>query len=152
MVIESLPELTKTVQIIHATGLGKYQAVQQAHYYPFEFISEMGPAFAAADIVVSRAGLSTITELSNLGKMSIIIPMPNSHQEVNALLLAKYKAAIVVPQSTIDTQGFVSLVRKLLMNREAQQSTKQNISEIMPKKSAQKIADILVKIITNTHG
>src|SRR3989344_5098309 len=50
-----LPDLSKTVQIIHATGKGKQKSKDKENYHSYEFISEMGKAYAAADIVLSRA-------------------------------------------------------------------------------------------------
>jgi UDP-N-acetylglucosamine--N-acetylmuramyl-(pentapeptide) pyrophosphoryl-undecaprenol N-acetylglucosamine transferase len=61
----------------------------------------MDLAYAASDIVLCRAGISTITELANLGKIGIIIPMPNTHQEENAVYLGMQKAAIIGSQNFI---------------------------------------------------
>jgi len=143
----ALPVLAKSVQIIHSTG-GRGGAVRlgQEHYHPYEFISQMGLAYAAADMVISRAGLSTITELSNLRKLSIIVPIPNSHQELNALKLLRHKAAVVVTQDRLTAESLVRLVRRLLFEHMVQEEMKENISKIMPKGSAKKIADIVISL------
>src|SRR5581483_7027206 len=111
-----------------------------------DFINNMAAAYAAADIVLCRAGLSTITELSNLKKLSIIITMPNSHQEINGLYLVRNQAAIVLNQQKVKTEAFVSLVRKLLFAHPLAEGLKENIFKIMPHGSSKKIAEIIVKL------
>ena len=71
----------KFANIIHSTGNGKQIDFKDEHYHQFPFIDNMLYAYAAADIVMSRAGLSTISELSALHKPSIIVPMPNSDEK-----------------------------------------------------------------------
>lgn len=150
LISKSLPQLTKTVQIIHSTGPGKYKPVQHNNYHPYEFIYDMGNAYAAADIVLARAGLSTLTELSNLKKFSIIIPLPGTHQELNADYLSRLQAAVVLDQQKVTAEGFIRLIRKLLFEPDFQNLVKTNISEIMPKQSARKIAEIIIKLAEST--
>ncbi|MCL5667237.1 MAG: UDP-N-acetylglucosamine--N-acetylmuramyl-(pentapeptide) pyrophosphoryl-undecaprenol N-acetylglucosamine transferase [Patescibacteria group bacterium] len=143
---ESLPVLAKSVQIIHATGSNKNIGNQDApHYHAYAFIANIGAAYAAADMVLCRAGLSTITELANLGKAAIVVPMPRSHQEINAMLLRREKAAIVVGQDKMTPDFLTRLVRKLLFDLNTQKILKTNISRIMPKNSGGKIAEIIIK-------
>jgi UDP-N-acetylglucosamine--N-acetylmuramyl-(pentapeptide) pyrophosphoryl-undecaprenol N-acetylglucosamine transferase len=54
----------------------------------------MGHAFAAADLVVTRAGMGTLTELAALGKPAVVVPIPESHQEENARFFADSGAAL----------------------------------------------------------
>jgi len=152
LVEKALPQLTKAVQIIHSTGQGKASSRTCPHYHPYEFISDPGLAYAAADIVLCRAGLSTITELSNLEKMSIIVPMPGSHQEVNAYMLAKLRAAIVIDQRHLTPEILVSLIRKLLFESRIQAEVKRNISKIMPKNAGKKIAEIIIELIKSNKA
>lgn len=146
LVLASLDTLTKYVQIIHSTGKNKMAFVKHENYYASEFIQDVGSAYAVADVVISRAGLSTITELSNLGKLSIIIPMPESHQEVNAFYLAKENSAIIIDQKHITAEAFVNLIRKLLFEHQASEYLKKNIFNIMPHDSTEKIAEIILKL------
>jgi UDP-N-acetylglucosamine--N-acetylmuramyl-(pentapeptide) pyrophosphoryl-undecaprenol N-acetylglucosamine transferase len=146
LVEDALPEISKTFQILHATGKNKSKLKASNNYYPLEFISDMGSAYSVAEIVVCRAGISTITELSNLKKLSIIIPMPKSHQEINGYLLAHMAAAIVLRQDMVVPLGFVRLLRKILFEGDAQKYVRENIGEIMPKNSSEKIAHIILKI------
>jgi UDP-N-acetylglucosamine--N-acetylmuramyl-(pentapeptide) pyrophosphoryl-undecaprenol N-acetylglucosamine transferase len=146
LILDSLPELAKTVQIIHSTGSGKFKTSDAADYHPYQFIDNMAGAFAAADIVLGRAGLSTLTELSNLKKISIIVPMPESHQEINGMLLAKLDAAIVVRQKKLEPENLIALIRKLLFAHELGEVIKHNIGKIMPHDANEKISEIIIKL------
>jgi UDP-N-acetylglucosamine--N-acetylmuramyl-(pentapeptide) pyrophosphoryl-undecaprenol N-acetylglucosamine transferase len=70
-----------------------------------EFIDNMPVCFAAADIVISRSGASTVAELEAIGRASILIPSPNvteNHQFFNAMVLGKKGAAIVIEEKNLD--------------------------------------------------
>ncbi len=149
LITNNLEFLTRTVQIIHATGKGKTSEVVYENYHAYAFISEVGLAFAAADFVLSRAGISTITELSNLRKIAIIVPMPNTHQEANAAFLARQHAAVVIPQDQLDSQMLVQVLKKILFDLHIQDGLKDNISAIMPKGSTSTVAEIILKA---AHG
>ncbi len=146
LVCESLARLAKTVQIIHSAGPGKLKAVRAENYRGYEFIDNMAAAYAAADLVVCRGGLSTITELSNLKKLSIIIPLPRSPQEINAMFLARANAAIILSQNEVTSIGLINLVRKLLFAHDLRQQLKNNIFNIMPKNAGEKIAEVVLRL------
>lgn len=141
------PELEKSLNVIHITGKGKGAQAREPHYFATEFLSEMHMAYAASDIVISRAGVGSLTELSVLGKPSIIIPMPNSHQELNAELVRYFGAALIVPQSSLTTENFTGGIRKVLFNKEFLDMVSKNIRHIMPHGSAGKIAKIILNIV-----
>lgn len=144
LVYKAFPELIRTVQIIHSTGRGKHHPpLKHERYHSFDYINRPDLALAAADIIIARAGIATITELSNLGKASIIIPMPNSHQEANAQLLYEHQAALVLNQNETTPEHLVSVIRRLLFDFPAQEQLRANIKKIMPHNSAQ----VLTKII-----
>lgn len=148
LVVASLPVLTKNVQIIHATGKGKLLIEAQHNYHPYEFISDMAAAYKAADIVVCRAGLSTITELSNLKKVSIMIPMPKSHQEYNAWTLSQREASVVISQKLLDAEKFSGIIRKVLIDGVLQKKIQNNIGKVMPHGANEKISHILIEKAT----
>ncbi|MFA5991692.1 MAG: UDP-N-acetylglucosamine--N-acetylmuramyl-(pentapeptide) pyrophosphoryl-undecaprenol N-acetylglucosamine transferase [Candidatus Doudnabacteria bacterium] len=148
LIIDCLPNLTKTVQIIHSTGQGKGEKTSRENYHGVEFLNEtdLADAYAAADMVLSRAGLSVITELAHLKKLSIIVPMPNSHQEINGLYLISKQAAIVIPQHKITANNFTGLIRKLVFAQEAKIELEEGIGKLMPKNATQKIAETIIKL------
>lgn len=150
LILTALPSLSKSFQIIHSTGSGKLKQAQFENYHAYEFIDNMADAYAVADIVLARAGLSTITELSNLKKLSIIVPMPGTHQEANAAFLVHAQAAIVLSQNKIKAEPFVNLLRKLLFATEAQEVLRQGMANVMPRNAAAKIAGIIVKVAERT--
>lgn len=88
--------------IIHVTGPQRnFVELRDLHYQNYPFLTWQLPhAMAAADVVITRAGLGTLSELSALGKASIIVPMPDSHQEVNAQTIGQASAGIVLRQDT----------------------------------------------------
>ncbi len=145
LIKESLPELTKIIQVLHILGERDEIKTSINNYHAARFISDMAAAYSIADFVISRAGLSSIAELSALGKVSIIIPMPKTHQEYNAELLAALKSAIVLNQKNVNKELLVRLIRKLMFDYKLQKMLSKNISKIMPKDSDTKIADIIIK-------
>lgn len=149
----NLPSLLSATQIIHSTGRGKmidpHFNSPELHnrYHQYEFIDRMDAAYAAADIVIARAGLGTITELSALQKNSIIVPLPNSHQELNAQYLYDEKAALIVDQSDITPDLLLKLVRKILFDSELQKQLQNNIAKIMPSNATGKVLSVIKSLI-----
>jgi UDP-N-acetylglucosamine--N-acetylmuramyl-(pentapeptide) pyrophosphoryl-undecaprenol N-acetylglucosamine transferase len=148
LINHALTDFLKIIQIIHITGQRKnIDHFKHSGYIQFEFLPDMQDAYWASDIVVARAGLSTLTELSNLGKLSIIIPMPHTHQEYNAKLLKALSAALVFDQNTITSEHLLKVIKKLLFDLKTQELLKSNISAIMPKDSSKKITKLILDLI-----
>lgn len=117
LVVESLPKLTSFVQIIHLTGKNKKIAAKKTNYFPYEFLgSELKHAYAVADVVVTRAGLSTFTELAFLKKSTITIPIPGSHQEDNATYFKEKEATVILDQNSITPDVLVDTVRQFILD------------------------------------
>jgi UDP-N-acetylglucosamine--N-acetylmuramyl-(pentapeptide) pyrophosphoryl-undecaprenol N-acetylglucosamine transferase len=135
------------VQVIWQTGKSYYQtAVATANVfeniYVVDFISRMDLAFAAADIIVSRAGASTISELAIIGKPAILVPSPNvaeDHQTKNAQALVSNNAAILVSDINCKAQLWPS-IKNLLDNNLLAQSLSKNISSMAMRNAAHNIA------------
>lgn len=108
----SLPALTSAVQVIHAAGPGKIDlSVTAPRYHQYELLTtELPHAYAAADVVVTRAGMGALTELAALGKPAIIVPMPGSHQEDNAKAFAEGAGAVVLEERLTDAKSFAEPV------------------------------------------
>lgn len=141
----ALNELTKICQIIHATGKSKAQGKQKENYYPFEFLSveQMAEAYSVADVVVSRCGMGALTELSFLGKPSILVPMPDSHQEENAKVFSENNAAIVLNQKELTPEMFSNEIKKFISNQELKNILSRNIGNVMKKEANEAIAKIV---------
>ena len=113
LVVEALPYLRSDFQVIHVTGLNKMVRPPDwtGTYLQFDFLNERMPsALAVADLVVTRAGMGTLTELAALGRPAVIVPMPRSHQEDNAELFVRAGAAVGFNQNSpgVDLSELVS--------------------------------------------
>lgn len=134
-------------QILHVTGEGKGEEVHETGYQSFEFLEakEMALAYAVADIVICRAGISTITELSQLSKAAIVVPIPDSHQEDNAAFLWEKKAAIVLDQTELSIDQFMKVFKDLLFKQEERLALTRAIARLTPQEATVKVVDIIDK-------
>jgi UDP-N-acetylglucosamine--N-acetylmuramyl-(pentapeptide) pyrophosphoryl-undecaprenol N-acetylglucosamine transferase len=143
------------IQVIWQTGKIYYQDALKA-YEPYrcdeikvtDFLSRMDYAYAVADLVVSRAGASSISELSLLGKPSILVPSPNvaeDHQTHNARALSDKGAAILVRDvEAVDIM--VDTALNTISSAEKLQSLSDNVLKLAYPNSAEKIVDEIVKL------
>lgn len=148
------------IQVIWQTGRLYYSTIventeQKLHtgVKIFEFISSMDMAYTAADVIVSRAGAGTISELCLVNKPVILVPSPNvaeDHQTKNAMALVKQRAALLVK----DTEARDKLVPeaiRLLNDEAAMQSLRTEISKLGIKDSADRIAEEIFKLVKKSH-
>ena len=161
---EILPELLKVTSVILIAGRERYGEILDLKDYEkweegklvsnfllLEFSSEMYKLFGAADIVVSRAGASTITELSSMGKPVIMVPnhkLPGHHQVKNAEAYAKAKAAIIVRDEDITEHPEILLkeVKKLVKDTDKQNELAKNLLAFAKDDAATRIADMIVEL------
>lgn len=143
----SLAELLKSHQIIHQSGMGKKINFSHPDYHQYDLIpfDKYISALKLADIVIARAGMSTITELSALGKIAIIVPMPESHQEINALFLKNTSSAVVLSGEEFNPVDLPRIVISLKFNIARQKLLSENISRLLPRDAGRKIAELIVK-------
>ena len=114
-----------------------------------DFVSRMDYAYAIADLVISRAGASSISELCLLAKPVILIPSPNvaeDHQTKNALALANRDAAIMIRDADA-AKVLVPKALELIENNSALELLSKNIIRLAQRNSADRIADEVFKII-----
>ena len=121
-----LSDKQKRIEVIHQTGKGDYERVIEDYRGRglkgeiAPFINDMGDAYNRADIVVSRAGATTIFELAALGKPSILIPYPyatNRHQEINAGALVRAGGAEMILQEDLTAEGLANTFIRYMDNR-----------------------------------
>ncbi len=145
------------LQLIWQTGSISYESVKSVianhpNIYLSEFISEMDMAFAAADIIVSRSGASSISELTLVAKPVIFVPYPyasEDHQTSNALALKEKKAALIVKNSETDGKLINTILN--LVNDEATCNTMSSqLSLLNVGHADEKIADIILKITSHS--
>lgn len=114
-----------------------------------EFISAMNMAFAAADVVITRAGAGTISELAVAGKAVIFVPSPNvaeDHQTHNAMSLANKGAALIVPDNEAD-EKLMSKALRLLNNSDLINKLEQKIITTAKPHASAQIAKEVIKLI-----
>lgn len=129
-------EIFDKCQIIHVTGLGKKIEKKIGGYLQFEFLKEeMFDILCISDIVITRAGLGTLTELSSMNKCAILVPLLG-HQEVNAKYFYEKNCAEIA--------NYDNLYRKLvelLENDDRCAELGNNIASIMPRDGEKKISE-----------
>ena len=132
----------EAVEAVRNAGVGQWVKVHQ-------FISRMDLAYAAADVVISRAGAIAISELCLVGKPIILIPSPNvaeDHQTKNAMALVNKNAALMVRDSECATTG-LPLALELLHDKERQAAMSQAIRQLGAPDAAKRIVDEIDKLV-----
>ena len=143
------------IQLVWQTGktyitTAKQQAADYAknNIYAFDFITRMDLAYAVADVVISRAGASSVSELAIVNKPCILVPSPNvaeDHQTKNAMALVNKGAAVFVK----DTEAKNKLVAEtvdLMKNEARQNELKQNIAKLALPNAAEIITKEVLKL------
>jgi len=112
------------------------------------FINRMELAYAAADVVVSRAGAGTISELSLAGKPAVLIPSPNvaeDHQTKNAKALADRNAAVLMPDNII-AENLIDMVISLFTDADRRKELSENILKMAERDADRRIAEIILMV------
>jgi UDP-N-acetylglucosamine--N-acetylmuramyl-(pentapeptide) pyrophosphoryl-undecaprenol N-acetylglucosamine transferase len=125
------------LQLIWQTGKNNAEAYLQrakpfSNVYVNSFITEMDKAYAAADIVISRAGAMSVAELCVAKKPVIFVPYPfaaEDHQTANAMHLVNHQAALMVKDAEASSKLFSEMV-SLAKNKEQQEQLKKNIASL----------------------
>lgn len=114
------------------------------------FLNRMDLAYAAADFIISRAGALSVSELCLVGKPVIFIPSPNvaeDHQNKNALSLSQKNAAIVIPESNLDS-AFENKFSELISSEEMQIELSKNIKSLARPNATKDIVNEIEKLLT----
>jgi UDP-N-acetylglucosamine--N-acetylmuramyl-(pentapeptide) pyrophosphoryl-undecaprenol N-acetylglucosamine transferase len=147
------------IQLIWQTGKNNAAAYIQKgkafkNVWVSEFIKEMEMAYAAADIVVSRAGAMAVTELCVSEKAVVFVPFPHAaedHQTSNAKMLVEKNAALMVKDSEVQSKLF-PIISNLLFDESMQQKLKQNIRLLAVDNADILIADEITKTLLQLKG
>ena len=113
------------------------------------FIDKMDLVYAAADIIISRAGASSVSELCIVGKPVIFIPSPNvaeDHQTKNAKAIVDKKGAILIKESDLDSQ-FNVVFNNLLSDENLQKELSENSKQLARPNATKDIVEAIVKLI-----
>jgi len=156
-VTDALPhlhEIQNELKIIHQTGEKDLIEVSQqyknyamdAHVVPF--IMNMAEQYNASDLLICRAGATSIAEITACGKAAILIPFPfavNDHQTKNAEVLAHSKAAMLIHEKNLSGQVLAEIIEQLYWNPHVIKEMAENSSRLGNRKAASDIVDALIK-------
>ncbi|MBU0661433.1 UDP-N-acetylglucosamine--N-acetylmuramyl-(pentapeptide) pyrophosphoryl-undecaprenol N-acetylglucosamine transferase [Patescibacteria group bacterium] len=153
MITQALTHLDGYVQVLHLTGKERPQELiapanrQFSFYHPYQFFTyEMSHAYAIADIVISRGGFGTLTEIAALGKPAIIIPKPG-HQDDNVSFLEQAGAIYLLDEELNDGNHLAKKIRELLVDKPQQAYMRQKIQTILPVAPVEKIVGIIDRLV-----
>lgn len=128
---------------------GEYKKYNSDTVKVFDFLNEMNFAYGAADIIISRAGAGSVSELCIVGKPVIFIPSPNvaeDHQTKNAQALITEKAAEMVKEKELDTH-FEVVFKEIFNSKERQAKLSANIKKLAMPHATKHIVDEIDKIL-----
>ena len=140
--------------IIHQTGENDPDAfsVQHPQYFPMAFYHNMAGLFQRANLVISRAGAGTLTELAVSNTPSILIPYPyaaDNHQVYNANVFANKEAAIVFTQAELTTEKLQTEVLQLLNSPERLEKMTQGAEKLSVNDSAKQLANLVNQLLNH---
>lgn len=153
----ALPELAQSgIHVVWQTGKGYYEkckaaweiAGSPANIECLDFLSDMPDRYAQADLVISRAGASSISELCLLGKPAILVPSPNvaeDHQTHNAMALVNKNAAVLVKDAEA-AEKLIPTALRLIQDEQQLKTLHSNVLKLAQKDSARRIAEEVIKL------
>ena len=140
------------IQLIWQCGkiyFNKYKKLNNNNIHVYDYINDMYEAYDATDFIISRAGASSISELSVVGKPVIFIPSPNvaeDHQKKNAQRLVDQNAALLIEEDNLEND-FKELFKSLLHNHKLQSNLSENIKKFVKLNATNDIVDEIEKMI-----
>ncbi|MCX6151660.1 MAG: undecaprenyldiphospho-muramoylpentapeptide beta-N-acetylglucosaminyltransferase [Ignavibacteriales bacterium] len=141
----------ENIQVIWQTGklyFDRFKNLANDSILIIPFIDDMSAAFSTCDLLISRAGATTIAEITNLGIASILVPSPNvaaNHQYFNAKSLADKRAAILVKDRETNDSLFDAIIN-LVFNEEELNTLKENVKKFSKPEAASVIAKRAIKL------
>ncbi len=157
-IVPHLPAVLKMAQVIHISGQLDWDAVQTARasltseqkkrYHAFSYLhEEMGAALASADLVISRAGASTLGEFPFFGLPAILVPYPHAwrYQKVNADYLAERGAAVIVRDEMLK-YDLLTVIKDLLANPSKRAAMSKAMKSLSHPHAAQAIAEQVLQL------
>lgn len=158
-VTEMLPRLktfTPAVRVVHQTGEREVETVGRAYRdcgvaaEVTPFISDMVSAYAAADLIICRAGATSLAEITAAGKASVLIPFPfaaDDHQTQNARAMADAGAAVMIRQSELTGEKLFGVVKELLENERRLREMEQKSKALGRPDAAAAIVDACLELV-----
>jgi UDP-N-acetylglucosamine--N-acetylmuramyl-(pentapeptide) pyrophosphoryl-undecaprenol N-acetylglucosamine transferase len=157
-VIAMMPQLQKMkdrLRMLHQTGDREVETVRRAYeQYGLDaqvtpFIVNMADAYATSDLIICRAGATSLAEITAAGKAAILIPYPwaaNDHQTKNAEALASAGAAVIINESELTGQKLFDVIDDLLANKQKLRQMEGASVKLGNIKAAAKIVDACIEL------
>lgn len=142
-VVKNLDSLLQIAQVVHLSGAGKKIEDSRIGYYAAEFLNyqKLLSIMAVSNLVIARPGLGTLTDLAALGKASILVPMPKSHQEDNVLAATEMGATVYLKQEELGINLFQK-VQEILANEDLKNNLAYKMAEFIKPGAAKSIVNI----------
>ncbi|MGB1308365.1 MAG: UDP-N-acetylglucosamine--N-acetylmuramyl-(pentapeptide) pyrophosphoryl-undecaprenol N-acetylglucosamine transferase, partial [Oceanihabitans sp.] len=144
---------TLNMEVIWQCGKLYYKTYKldgnEKHVRLLQYINKMDLAYAAADVIISRAGASSVSELCIVGKPVIFIPSPNvaeDHQTKNAMAIVEQDAALLIKESDLEVD-FENKFSQLIAQAEKQETIGENIKKLALLNATKDIADEVEKLL-----
>jgi len=156
-VLKHLTHLLDVAQIIHITGSLDWQVVEKAakelpahlrsQYHAMPYLHEMGAALAASDLVLSRAGASTLGEYPLFGLPAVLVPYPYAwrYQKVNADFLSERNAAVILQDELLEDK-LLKVLKDLLLNKNKLEAMRIATRKLSHPNAANIIASQLIEL------
>lgn len=154
--LNHLTDLKENIQFLHQTGDRDYGNIRESYRKAgvkgtvAPFIYQMAEAYAVADLVISRAGATTLAEITALGKPAVLIPYPYAagrHQEFNAMKLREMGAAHVVLESEMKGETLAKIIREMYENDSLRADMKRASMGLGRPDACSRIVDIAVSLM-----
>jgi UDP-N-acetylglucosamine--N-acetylmuramyl-(pentapeptide) pyrophosphoryl-undecaprenol N-acetylglucosamine transferase len=152
-----LPRILEIAEVIHACGQNNFTELRKNtlespdyHLYPFLDAEQLKNAYAAADLIINRAGAGSVFEIATLGKPSILIPLPSAaadHQRENAFEFSKISGAIVLDQENLTPNILLEQISNLLSNPQKLSEMSQKAKSFYNPQTAELIRDEILKLV-----
>ena len=147
----------QTWQILHVTGAADQSEVQRAYADAnvrarvASFCEEMAAAYATADVVIARAGASTIAELARCGKPAILIPYPHAggHQLANARLVEAIGGGLMLQEHEATPERVLGFIRRLLTDQRLRRVMGMQMRVLGTSDAADRLAELIVELASS---
>lgn len=152
--VEAVFHFIDDVNVIHVTGKGKATShFEHPHYHMNEFLTDgLADALCAADLVISRAGLGTLTELAALGKAAVLVPLAHTHQVRNAEFYAAAGAALLLNETTLTPEILTHTIQDLLQDHERRTLLCQSIKLFSRPDATQRLTQEILSLLSHGHA
>lgn len=155
VLIKTMPKFAnKDYEILYVTGKDDYDKISKLSFpsnvHTVPYIEGMTRIMKKTDVIVSRAGASTLSEIMGLSIPSILIPspyVPNNHQYKNAIDLVNNKAALMIEEKDLTIDNIVTKVDELIHNNDEQNTMKSNLKTLNIPNSATIIYNTLKALV-----